>query len=360
MALAPQPAIVRLPRRSLSLREQIEAMTNLEHHPPYAGHHTLLLPVGLHLVDEGEAMVWDRLELRPRPASSTRRCLWDFAGLAGADDTEMLRFVNRWGLLDWGEDHGMLDTDVEGSRALVEWDAAIETVSLWLRAFVLTEASGPLTAEEFWPLVYHLMLEMNIKGILGIPPEWQWLAGLGENDPARSVFPTDPAEWAGRADAFLDAIREAERNQWIARWQAERQAGTWLTAQRWLVSQVLNFWIEPYEGMVRTIWDDAGRRIEYTAYGVREIVGAHMAAIFAAPMADVYLCSMCGRAFELPDGEARRPREGARRFCGDACRLAARRESNRAAWHRHKDQWRRRGQDHEVGSDANADANLGG
>lgn len=340
MALAIQPATPRLARRSLSLREQIEAMTNPEYSPPYAGQHTLLLPVGLRLDNDRDGLVWDRLELRPRTASTTRRCLWDFVALAGAEDDAIVRFVSRWGVLDWGEGRGILDADAEGYRALVEWDAAAETVSTWLRAFVLTEASGVLSADDLWPLVENLMLEMDQKGILGIPPEWQWLAGLDRDDPARSALPTDSSEWVGRADDILRAYREAQRHHWAARWQAERQAGTWLAAQRWIVSQVLSFWIEPYKTMIRTGWDDTGRRIEYTAYGVREIVGAHMASVFSAPMPDVYLCSVCARPFELSGNGARRPRDGARRFCGDACRLAARRESNRAAWHRNKDRWR--------------------
>jgi hypothetical protein len=189
-------------------------------------------------------------------------------------------------------------------------------------------------------MVDDLMTDAALRDGIGVPDRWRWLAGL-ENDDRVEQLTRDLMQRVVSYDEFREALDDAQTERWAAQWQVARESGAWLAAQRWLVSQALNYWIESHGAEPHTTWDDAGRRIEYMAYGVREIVGAHMASIFAAPMPGVYLCSVCDRPFELDDTARRRPREGARRYCGEACRLNARRESNRAAWHRHKDQWRR-------------------
>ncbi len=133
---------------------------------------------------------------------------------------------------------------------------------------------------------------------------------------------------------------------------AERRAGRGVALQRELIVNLLGEIAMPPEHrssdayaavplLFGFSWDDRGRRIEARATGVREIVASHLLSIFGSSQPDVFICSVCGTPFSTASAQTRRrPRAGVKRLCSDACRLAAKQESNRASWNKNKDRWR--------------------
>ena len=93
-------------------------MVNLDHPARQVAQHVVLVPQGLRVeasremeLWDGEVLVWDRIELEARSPASTRQCLWDFLGLAHANETEFLDFIQRWGLLDAGDESACVEKD---------------------------------------------------------------------------------------------------------------------------------------------------------------------------------------------------------------------------------------------------------
>jgi hypothetical protein len=134
--------------------------------------------------------------------------------------------------------------------------------------------------------------------------------------------------------------------------ETERRAGRGVALQRELIVNLLGEIVMPPsdrssdEGpsvplLFGYSWDDRGRRVEARASGVREVVASHLLSIFAAAQPDIFVCSVCGTPFSTESAQAqRRPRAGVKRLCSEACRLVAKRESNRASWNKNKDRWR--------------------
>jgi hypothetical protein len=317
----------RPPIRSLRLRERIEAVANMGNSPRHIGQHHLLKPVGLR-IDKHEYLEWERLELEPLQPSATRACLWEFVELENKGPADVPAFVERWGVLDWGEDAVYLVTEAKGGRSIWDWYHHAATTSTWLRLLALAQADEPADADTLWPLADDVSIDLGHMASELVPIEVKWLTTLGE--------PFSVEDFTGSAERYNQRRQDA----WTTRWQEQLAGGGWRALQRWLIAKHLAGRIEAHYFTLSPRWDDQGRHIMYTAYGVLEIVGAHMAAIFSAPTPEVYLCSVCERPYEWIVSGGRRPREGARRFCSSDCRETARRETNRAAWHRHKRRWR--------------------
>lgn len=316
----------------------LDVMMNSERPP--SGSHVLLMPVGMQLGDfqigvwarDGEMLRWDRIETRTERAEATAQCLWDFIKLADGELGDFVGFVSKWGLLDLGKDleefegrWGMrevfefgrsLDSrvaDQAGSSHFETWRRLARQARAALRIIAATEA-GELVSED----------------VLEILDYW--------DDTQRTL-------WA--------SVRRLEA------WRVERRAGRGLALQRRFIVNFFNGfvgklgpteeqeyglhrpWTFPLEPVVS--WDDEGRRLESVAYGVRQVVGAHLLSIFSTPGVDVFICSVCGNPYPFEPSEGqRRPQRGRRRFCSEACMTTARRANNRASWHRNKAGWRRR------------------
>lgn len=316
----------------------LDVMMNSERLP--SGSHVLLMPVGMQRGEyqngvwapDGERLRWDRIETRTESAEATAQCIWDFIGLVDGAVDDFVGFVSKWGLLDFGEDldgfegymgkRQLFDfgerldsrlTDQAGSSHFAKWRRVAHEARSALRIIAVTEA-GELVGED----------------VLEILDYW---------------------------DDFQRTLWSTARRQ--ERWRAERKAGRGLALQKRFIVNFFNGfvgklgpseeqeyglhrpWTFPLEPVV--LWDDEGRRLESVAYGVRQVVGAHLLSIFTTPGVDVFICSVCGNPYPFEPSECqRRPRKGRRRFCGEACVTTARRASNRASWHRNKAGYRKR------------------
>lgn len=167
--------------------------------------------------------------------------------------------------------------------------------------------------------------------------------------PALPVFHLDPesldqerAEWMRRlgVDSLAGALRKHIEIRTERRWQnllLERDQGRGTEQQRRLLTRKISDLLGTQYGSF--VWDERGRRAE----GLDEIILSHVATMFLATGVDVLVCSVCGQPFPFDESpRGRRPRFGVRRFCGDACRREAKRESNRLSWRRKEAKWRRR------------------
>ena len=271
------------------------------------------------LMDAGHGLVffWDSLTLHEVTPDSTRRCLWDLIDLVSVPEEslaeECVRFVERWGTLDFGEDAPyMVDLDQPQHGDPLEF--------LWLaqrsRSLLVT-----LAATEVGELV-----------------DERLLLDLKDGDAAELEAPSlIETLISGSLEDYMALKLERQR----ARWRDQRAAGQGLDLQRSLVSTLVTqdylFNPEQFEAE----WSSNGRRVQRVSRGVREIIGAHVSAVFMSPQVDIFTCSVCGKPFEFVEylGK-RRPRRGTQRFCSKPCRSVARRASNRKAWHQNKAKWR--------------------
>ena len=325
------------PWSSLTLRAKLElvGLTMLDDTQTKRSVHILLMPAGLRLASpdedsssdarwtEGESdLVWDRIDLMPQDPRDTLSCFWEFLDLAGVSDEAfpeaVVRFVKKWGLLDFGEDADYMDTEHEAWRDLRYWHDQVTEARSIVLAMVAT-AGGELVEE----------------GVL------RDICGLGESLQESTL---DIKTWL-RPDrsyvAMWPAWRQAQEDDWRARIQAERRAGRGLELQRLVVTNRLAEWVNVADFI--PVWDEVERRVETVSRGVHDIWGGHLLGLFASSPLDVFLCSVCGRPYPLDDSTTqRRPRTGSRRFCSDECRAQAKRTANLASWHRNKARWTRR------------------
>ena len=302
--------------------------------------HQLIAPVGLRLVEpvlvgwelpegskheqpvydltEGEtSLAWDGWELKEAgPASDF---LWEFVSMAGAQATDWLSFVQRWGLLG-AEDEEDLGPEEPDWRSLDEFDEASESIVAFLVLLVATN-EGELLPEE--------VLEgfAGVDDILDVEERQDRLKAHGELLADQS---------STSAQDQTSAIRNEVRTN---RWRRMRRNGRGLDLQRDLITRILNQILESRPASY--FWDGEGRRLERMAVGVIEIAWSQLASRFTSTSVDIYGCSVCGRPFPFdPESSERRPRSGARALCGDECRQQAKRESNRQSWQKNKSKWR--------------------
>ena len=85
-------------------------------------------------------------------------------------------------------------------------------------------------------------------------------------------------------------------------------------------------------------WGAGDSRIRWL---VDRLVASHLAALDNGRSPEIYACSQCGKAFQI-DSSARKPRTGYGRFCSEECRREAKLAANRASWHRHKEEWKKK------------------
>jgi hypothetical protein len=256
----------------------------------------------------------------PLDPRDTLSCFWEFLDLAGVSDEAfpeaVVRFVKKWGLLDFGEDAEYMEIDKEASCALLNWRDEVTEAHKLVLAMVAT-AGGELVAE----------------GVL------RDIRGLDESLQESTL---DMKTWISLYRTFsLVAWRQAQEDDWRARIQAERRTGRGLELQRMLVTNRLAEWVNIADFI--PVWDEDERRVETVSRGVHHIVGAHLLGLFVSSPLDVFLCSVCGRPYPLDVSTTqRRPRTGSRRFCSDECRAQAKRADNLASWHRNSARWTRR------------------
>ena len=287
---------------------------------PRHAHHVLLRPVGLELrgmaVDiavsdsdwtaGNELIRWERIELEEVSPDATERCIWDFLSLSRLSPEGVLEFADKWGLFDFGYDAAYMSLDKSAWADVADWQSEADHVTNILRAIVTTEAGDLVSESE--------------------------LFGLRDGEDRPEVPPDVLLQGF---EAWSDKVSELL----LRRWRTARKAGEGLALQRRLLANLVAQWVNPLD--IVPHWDARGRRLQRTARGVKEIVGAQLALLFTAPELDVFTCSVCGDPFPLGEG-SRRPRRGASRFCSPKCRQAAKRADNLASWHRNKPKHRSR------------------
>ncbi len=291
-----------------------------------AGRHFLLRPMGLRYEEEegipailGDdaniGMVWDGIEFEESSAASTAKCIWDFVALLDQPLTAIHDFVGKWGLYDFGEDMDWMTVDQTAEKGLVEWVEQIREVDAILRILAATETEELVPLDLLSDLHAYDTTEPDFKNELigGRIP-----TGLGSQELQR----------------FL-------RDRMLDRWTFERHRGYGLALQRSMIEHALNYWSSEVSSY--PIWDENGRRLETSAYGVMQIIAAQLTNIFMSTTLDVFICSVCARPFSFEaTGALRRPKTGAQRFCTHACRVEAKRQANLASWHKNKARWLRK------------------
>jgi hypothetical protein len=286
--------------------------------------HTLWMPKGLVITrheDGDDVIAWNAVEAKAIEPDTAARCIWDLVALRDPALSDVRSFIEKWGLLDFPEGgHG--EDQVDAAELII---AAEESRSALL-LIAKTEASE-LVGEPVLDALY------------------RW-----------DEFPVNAfAELKRRGESYSsplyhEVILEGKREHW----RVERSAGRGLVLQRRLLMNFFNGfsseehgritgtapWVESLESIVT--WDERGRRVDWEAYGVRGIVGAHMLSVLVAPQLDVFICSVCGNPFPFdPLDRKRRPKTGRRQTCSTACKEEARRADNRASWHKNKSKWTR-------------------
>ncbi|MSQ17738.1 MAG: hypothetical protein EXR54_09315 [Dehalococcoidia bacterium] len=239
--------------------------------------------------------------------------------MAGVSDEAfpeaVVRFIKKWGLLDFGEDAEYMQTEGEASCDLQYWRYEVTEAHKLVLAMVAT-AGGELVEEG------------ALKDIRGSHESLQ-----DSTLDLNTFLPTN------RTFSWEDWL-QAKEDDWLARIQTERRADRGLELQRLLVTNRLAEWVNI--ASLIPVWNEDERRVETVARGVGEIVGAHLLGLFVSSPLDVFSCSVCGRPFPLNDSTTqRRPRTGSQRFCSDDCRAQAKRASNLASWHRNRARWTR-------------------
>jgi hypothetical protein len=284
-------------------------------------HHTLLIPRKFRLRDD--QIEWTDVRAREVDPDETVRCLWDFITLSEETVERLPGFVRRWGLLEsTGESPATPGED--GTQMIEVWTESASEAGQLTGAIAKTEDAELLSEGALWALRhgdrrnYHEDLAAELR--------------------------------SGRVSAQELFERAYERQR--AYYTSERRASRGVALQRGLIVNLLGEFATPPEWRSYDApasvplsfvysWDDAGRRLEARASGVREIVAAQLVSMFSQSELDVFICSVCGKPFSTETTEAqRRPRRGVKRLCSDECRKAAKRESNRSSWNKHKDRWR--------------------
>ncbi len=276
---------------------------------------------------EPDHLVWRSVLARDVDPDETLHCLWEYVRLPENPTERIPKFVQTWGLLEWGPGSELAESEKE--QGFAEWIEAAEEAERLLRAFVMTEQGDLVPEDLLWDL-----REGDRRQYYSYDEEY-------------GVRPISQEE--------IQILRVSRQRDYF---DTERRAGRGLALQRALIVNLLGEIVMPPEnrswGDERTVqgepavpllfgytWDDRGRRVEARASGVREIVASHLLSIFASSQPDVFICSVCGRPFSTESAQTlRRPRAGVRRLCSEACRIAAKRESNRASWNKNKDRWR--------------------
>jgi hypothetical protein len=268
------------------------------------------VPVRPRLVEGDEYLYWRGYEYVEVDEDEARRCFWEFIESRETDPRAVHDFNSYWGLVKSA-----------GEPDLAGWsrvDSFTKEV-LQARSFLVT-----LAATEAGDLVPDAVLE-----------------SLDEPDPE---FSSDVWDLLALQQGFelpgrdvRAAVLEAEERR--ARRQRMRNDGVGLELQRILISSFLDEKYALAPGW--PTWDSRGRRIERIVTGVENIVWAHLHSLFTATQIDIYVCGICGKPFEFDEAAfERRPRKGVRRLCSDACRLEAKRASNRESWQKNSQRWR--------------------
>jgi hypothetical protein len=270
---------------------------------------------------EPDHVLWTNVVARDADPDGTLQCLWDFVRLAEHTVQQLPDFVLRWGLLEWGP--GSELSERESEQCISDWSEAAEETECLLRAFAMTEQGQLVPESVLWK--------------------------LREGD-RREHFPYGPEVAARRLSQWERHVIRNERQREY--FESERRAGRGVALQRELIVNILGQVAMPSDRRASEgdpdvplslglSWDDRGRRVEARASGVREIVASHLLSIFGSSQPDVFICSVCGTPFSTTSAQTqRRPRAGVKRLCSEACRLEAKRESNRASWNKNKDRWR--------------------
>ncbi|GEM_PF-2656412 len=285
--------------------------------------HVLLIPEGLRLVGKdgkvgsgsngegGLQQEWDKAWMQEVETSRTVKCLWELVDLPAKDESQfpeaVMGFTNRWGLLNL-PNLGAKHIDQPSSIKMSNWGDSVEEVRAFLKLLIATEAGDPVeddVVETLW-----------------------------SNDPdfPGSLFGEHGEPISGTE--LMKRVQEAVSERWDAESRPKR-----IQYQRsmaiWTLSGLADL---ESEGRTVPVWDDRGRRLGNTAYGVKGIVGASLQDIFMSLEMDVFLCSVCGKPFPFEESPGkRRPRIGVQRFCSPECRASAKRKATLASWHRNKD-----------------------
>jgi GNAT superfamily N-acetyltransferase len=273
---------------------------------------------GPEIVPGEEYFSWTGRAVVDVDPAETKACLWDYIAAVDKGPQAALRFHERWGLYVDNTWRG----DGSGYWSVAEFQEEARRIRSVLIALVATEA-GEVVGEDVLLALSRLAYDFDfarredadeVLHRLGFKPGGEY------NLPDHVTYP------------LFEEIR-------LERWRALRRGDQGLQLQAQLITGILNAEVGPDSGSF--IWDGRGRRVERLARGVRAICWSHLAALFSAPTLDVFLCGVCGKPFEFEAGEyQRRPRRGAMRFCSTACRLEAKRESNRQSWREHGARWR--------------------
>ncbi|MHB8685222.1 MAG: hypothetical protein ACYC9X_12960, partial [Dehalococcoidia bacterium] len=209
----------------------------------------------------------------------------------------------------------------DGYQSIADWEEAAEEIRKLLMAIAITE-EGEVVPETL-------------------------LRDLRHGDRRDYFHYSDLASQGGRL-----SMNEVSAARQLAHYSDERRAGRGLALQRELIVNLLGEVAVPPESRSYDAppavplsffysWDNRGRRLEARADGVREIVASHLLSMFGSADLDVFICSMCGNPYSRETAQTqRRPRAGVKRLCSEACRKAAKRESNRSSWNKNKDRWR--------------------
>jgi hypothetical protein len=276
---------------------------------------------------EPDSVVWRSVLARDVDPEETLQCLWEFVRLPEDAGHRIPKFVQTWGLLEWGPGSELATREKEQSFS--DWIEAAEEAERLLKAFVMTEQGALVPESLLWDL-----REGDRREYYSYDKEYE----------ARPVSPEEVH--------VLTLTRQRDY------FETERRAGRGVALQRELIVNLLGEIVMPPDARhsaddrasegEQTVpllfgysWDDRGRRVEARASGVREIVASHLLSIFGSSQPDVFICSVCGTPFSTESAQTqRRPRAGVKRLCSEACRLEAKRESNRASWNKNKDRWR--------------------
>lgn len=343
------------------LRGRVEAVTGNVADGPRKLRHLIWKPVNLRLVEEdrGEPLDLptlhaDALVDHEVPVAHAGDCMWQAlwlleagrpfpkAALPDISDAELaslfereqawtaeserryledyvLPFIDAWGVMISIEDDVVRVMERGGLFWLDEWLETAQQLYDVLAAVAATEAGELIAEDVLWRIGGTRLSHNDRRAEHAIRHQY-----------------IEPR--LGRGASLSDLFRKAD-TEVLNYWRGMRAQGRGLQLQRDAIVDALNSF--PHPRWFQAAWDDSGRRVILESIGWDEIAAAHLMELFASTEPDVYLCSTCGKPFPLPAGR-RRPREGAARFCSEACRHDARRAANRASWHRHKYRWRGR------------------
>lgn len=298
--------------------------------------------------EEGWRLKWSGFEVVAEVEGQVEpRCIDDYLGLADVESNRgaILDFVERWGLPNLGDPDLGLDAG-DGHKTGYLWLSDLEARAVHLGrlllAFLATEEESHLSAEELIALGAHEYSSLWFR-----PPEeeaaWEEVeakrrAAFEETILAQRRSAVEGQPIRVDIQGFHDELAAEARREWLRRRERDRTRGD-LGYQRALIAHLVTTFSDmPYP---TAGWDSAGRRLVAEVMGADSLVGEELRQIFQSPQLDVYACSVCGRPFLFDERTGkRRPRRGARRFCSERHRLEARRESNRASWHRNWREWR--------------------